>query len=667
MVNENVQITHDRLITLENRTAMMAKAIIPVLKDFKQEINNTNDRLIRQYRMMTRAHERYNRLFRQTNKTFQIHHLALLMFKDYITILVGTLQGIHRQYIRYKSALDDTLIGIENLNSGYLTHHILDPKVLAKYLEAVEDDLEEMALEFELVFAIVYQYYGNSLISFTNTINDLLLQLPILTKLKVQVPMSLFSIETAPVPLDAETYLGEKREYTQIILETELIALTENNYIPLTQAQISLCAKIGYMYYCEYAHLLKKHMEHTCMSAIYYDQDSAVKAKQCKTIVTFDTIPESKILDASDLLILSNLQKPWTIACKDISRVFKIEYSTYRILNRSELCECSLTAGNYLLSYTKINCGNTPAARDGYFTTYYLFNKIVLDIITKKFDIQVDENTKTQAALLHNDIPGYDLPTIDFVQTAKDTDEDVSILEEDNSQIYAHLDNVLVHMIDNQEAAIFKSKQDFNKNREKISQYIKYAENWQVASVICSYTAMVCDVLLIIAMIVFLLKYCKTMQVMLTAFLQMNTKNTGIQSVQADQIGRTYPPLFTLNLPKEEEIIDDLREISAMEYVVQVIMIIVCIAVVIVVMYFCCTKCRHTHTIFKYCFLFLLISHIIPMSRRTDLLVEVTNVTKGNGIWAHFVSTGYFPSQIQLSRPIQKDDVQIETVCCIFK
>ena len=56
--------------------------------------------------------------------------------------------------------------------------------------------------------------------------------------------MSLFSIKMAPVPLDVETYLGEKREYTQIIPETELIALTENNYIPLTQAQISLCAKI---------------------------------------------------------------------------------------------------------------------------------------------------------------------------------------------------------------------------------------------------------------------------------------------------------------------------------------------------------------------------------------------------------------------------------------
>ena len=312
---------------------------------------------------------------------------------------------------------------------------------------------------------------------------------------------------------------------------------------------------------------------------------------------------------------MSNLQKPWIITCKDISRVFEIEYSTYHIHNRSELCECLLTTGNYLLSYTNINCGNAPEARDGYFTTYYSFNKIVLDIITEKFDIQVDENTKTQATLLHDDIPGYDFPTIDFVQTTTDNDEDVSILEGDNSQIYAHLDNVLVHMIDNQETVIFKSKQDFNKNKEKILQYIKYAENWQVVSVICSYTAMACDLLLIIVMIVFLLKYHKTMQVMLTAFLQMNPKNTGIQSVQADQIGRTYPPLFTLNLPKEEEIIDDLREISAMEYVVQVIMIIVCIAIVIIVMYFCCTKCRHTCTIFKYCFPFLPISHIVRMSR----------------------------------------------------
>ena len=55
------------------------------------------------------------------------------------------------------------------------------------------------------------------------------------------------------------------------------------------------------------------------MSAIYYYQHSEVKAKQCTMTVTFDTTPESRILDTSNMLILSNLQRPWTIACKDVS------------------------------------------------------------------------------------------------------------------------------------------------------------------------------------------------------------------------------------------------------------------------------------------------------------------------------------------------------------
>ena len=271
MLNANVEITHNRLVTLENRTSMMAKAIMPVLKDIMLQINKTNDQLASQYRMMSSAHNRYNLLFSQTHETQTIHHLALLLFKNYLTIQVGTLQRIHRQYIKYESALDDTLLGIENLSSGYLTHCILDPQALSKYLEIIKDNLEDTAPEYEPVFTSVYQYYGNSLASFTNTIDDLLLQLPILIKLKVQVSMPLFSRETVPIPLDAEIYIGEKREYTQIILETEYIALTDNNYVPLTKAQISLCGKIGYTYYCEYAHLLKKCTEHTCMSAIYYD------------------------------------------------------------------------------------------------------------------------------------------------------------------------------------------------------------------------------------------------------------------------------------------------------------------------------------------------------------------------------------------------------------
>ena len=71
MLNANIEITHNRLVTLENRTSMMVKAIMPALKDLKFQINKTNERLASQYRMMSSAHNRYTLLFRQTHENKQ--------------------------------------------------------------------------------------------------------------------------------------------------------------------------------------------------------------------------------------------------------------------------------------------------------------------------------------------------------------------------------------------------------------------------------------------------------------------------------------------------------------------------------------------------------------------------------------------------------------------
>ena len=143
-----------------------------------------------------------------------------------------------------------------------------------------------------------------------------------------------------------------------------------------------------------------------------------------------------------------------------MDKTFDLEYSTYCILNRSELCECSLTAGNYLLSQAASNCGGTPEAKDGFFTTYYAFNRIVLDMLMEKFNIQVDDDTLTQLMLFHSDIPGYDLSAIDFVSPLEEAQES-HILEEQDTTICTHLEKVLVHMIDKQDAQIFKSHNDY--------------------------------------------------------------------------------------------------------------------------------------------------------------------------------------------------------------
>ena len=42
-------------------------------------------------------------------------------------------------------------------------------------------------------------------------------------------------------------------------------------------------------------------------------------------------------------------------------------------------------------------------------------------------------------------------------------------------------------------------------------------------------------------------------------------------------------------------------------------------------------------------------------------------MTKGNTVWAYFMATGYFPTNIHLSRLIPKESVRIKTRCCNFK
>ena len=51
MVAASVELTHQRLMTLENRMSMMAKATMPGLVDLKSRIENTNQKLTLQCRM----------------------------------------------------------------------------------------------------------------------------------------------------------------------------------------------------------------------------------------------------------------------------------------------------------------------------------------------------------------------------------------------------------------------------------------------------------------------------------------------------------------------------------------------------------------------------------------------------------------------------------------
>ena len=107
-------------------------------------------------------------------------------------------------------------------------------------------------------------------------------------------------------------------------------------------------------------------------------------------------------------------------------------------------------------------------------------------------------------------------------------------------------------MIDTQDVAIFKSQKDYIRNKQKLLEYICYAQNWQVLSVIFSYVAFTCNMILMLTLIVFFIRYQKTMQAMLTAFINTKTSNSGIPSAKANPISRMFPPLFMIKISEEE-------------------------------------------------------------------------------------------------------------------
>ena len=137
------------------------------------------------------------------------------------------------------------------------------------------------------------------------------------------------------------------------------------------------------------------------------------------------------------------------------------------------------------------------------------------------------------------------------------------------------------------------------------------------------------------------------MQAMLAAFITMNT--SGIPPTKANPISRTFPPLFTINLPEEDQIVKDLEDIEGMQITIEVISFIVCAIVANIILYQIFKRCHNMHSIVKYCFPFFPILRILRGTCRMDLFVEVTNLMKGNTMWAHYTLTGYYPTSIRLS------------------
>ena len=266
---EAQEIYHRRLTRLEGQTSLLAKTTKTAFQHIDYRLLHLDTKLNSTVKHMTEFFKRTETHFRFTWEALVSNRLAIHLLSSGSAMYDMVLRQYLNYYQNYDVTLDHLLTGLDALGTGRLTFQVLDPDELDRFLSAIRRQLQRERSPFELAFNHTYQFYAEPMVMFTNTHDQLLVNVPILLRLATQKPLNLYSIDTVPMPFDTETLDGRNNEYTFINNSYPYMALNEHNYIPLTETQLRMCDKMGPTYYCQNSYVLRQRTQHTCESAIY--------------------------------------------------------------------------------------------------------------------------------------------------------------------------------------------------------------------------------------------------------------------------------------------------------------------------------------------------------------------------------------------------------------
>ena len=126
------------------------------------------------------------------------------------------------------------------------------------------------------------------------------------------------------------------------------------------------------MFFCEQMFLTKTGNEHTCESAIYAYQNAKLIQQKFNIEYYPDLDPEPQLLNTGRYLLLGNFPLPWNYFCSKIDGIHKpLHGSNYVILKKTDLCQCSLTAGSWYIEANIAYCTEESATM---LTLYYTVN-----------------------------------------------------------------------------------------------------------------------------------------------------------------------------------------------------------------------------------------------------------------------------------------------------
>ena len=247
-------------------------------------------------------------------------------------------------YKEVVKATRDLLDGIAIVTQDRLPRELISDNQLREILGKVDAMVKRNYPDYVLAAKHISHYRDMKMVIFAvdQQAHSLIVTFLVFIKNYKQPPLSLYEVETVPVPIIDKNV--KANSYSQVRIEKDYIAAGTDYYIQLRISELLMCKSIRHIYYCEELFVIKHKSRHSCVSAIFYNLGPATVTKNCKFDYYYNTTVPPVILDGGRDMLLANFHGPRSLKCSSVNqRLAKpAPENTYAVVNREFLCDCQL-------------------------------------------------------------------------------------------------------------------------------------------------------------------------------------------------------------------------------------------------------------------------------------------------------------------------------------
>ena len=161
---------------------------------------------------------------------------------DVVLFLTTIMEKYIRMYEKFINELRSYSKAVRILLKGYLPISLITPSKLEAILQQVQAAITKSNQDYEIVLNRLYLYYDMKLVTFgIDYQKNLIIQFPVFVQPYTQTELTLYQVETVPVPIVDS---GNKiQSYTQLKIEKPYITLNDETYITLCPQELSKCKR----------------------------------------------------------------------------------------------------------------------------------------------------------------------------------------------------------------------------------------------------------------------------------------------------------------------------------------------------------------------------------------------------------------------------------------